>query len=209
MKLNLTVLAKSDKHNGYCVAALDQRGRILRLVRDAEGHALTEDQCRFKKLDHIIADVEPAPLKHQKENHVLTELVESKKSSTSINDLGRFLQRPPLIFGNTMPWLSEEDMGKQKSTFLFVEVDDLRIYLNDEEKYKADFLYNGQAYEGFSITDPAFKTKEQKSAKAAILVSLPNAPYNRYGHELYYKFICAVYPIKNSKKSCELDFYKI
>jgi hypothetical protein len=209
MKLNLTVLAKSDKHTGYCVAAIDARGRIIRLVRDAEGHALPEEQCQFEKLDHIVADVEYAPLKHQKENYILAELLETHKTSLSIKDLKKYLQIPPNIFSNTEPWLCEEEMRKQESTLLFVEVDNLYIYQNDEDKCKVDFMYKNEVYKGFSITDPEYKTKEKKFAKAIILVSLPDAPYKRYGHELYYKFIGAVYPLDTSEKSCEIDSYKI
>ena len=176
MKLNLTILAKSDKHTGYCVADIDQKGNFIRLVRDREGHALTEDQCKFKKLDQIIADATHAPLKHQRENCVLNELLESHKTSASINDFKRRLQEPSFIFGNNKPWLSEEEMRNKKSTFLFVEINDLHIHLNDEEKYKADFTYKNQTYEGFSITDPEYKTKERKISKAIILVSLSDAP---------------------------------
>lgn len=66
MQLNLTILAKSDKHTGYCVAAIDKHGRIIRLVRDAEGHALTEEQCKFEKLDSVVVETERAALKYQK-----------------------------------------------------------------------------------------------------------------------------------------------
>ena len=119
------------------------------------------------------------------------------------------MQEPSFIFGNNKPWLSEEEMCNKTSTFLFVEINDLHIHLNDEEKYKADFTYKNQTYEGFSITDPEYKTKERKISKAVVLVSLPDTPYNRYGSNLYYKFICAVYPLGNSQKSHDLDCYMI
>ena len=45
---------------------------------------LAEEECTFKKLDQIIADVTHAPLKHQRENYVLNELLESRKT-VSIN----------------------------------------------------------------------------------------------------------------------------
>ena len=208
MKLDLTVLAKSDKHTGYCVAAIDRKGKTIRLVRDEEGHALSEEQCKFKKLNHILVDATHTPLNHQRENYMLNELLSSVKTSTSINDLKRYLNTPSSIFDNTNPYLSEDEMHNKKSTFLFVEIEDLHVHLNDEEKYKADFTYKNQKYEGFSITDPEYKIKARKISKAIILISLPNAPYSRYGHNLYYKFICAVYPI-NPQKSYEFDCYKI
>lgn len=209
MKLDLTIIAKSDKHNGYCVAAVNQQGKIIRLVRDCEGHALTEEQCKFEKLYDITANVQHTPLKHQTENYILAELLESRKSGKSINDLNIRLQKTPFIFAHTKPWLTEEEMRGQKTSFLFVEIDDLHIYQNNEEKFKADFFYRNQLYEAFSITDPEFKTKERKIKEAVILVSLPDTPYKRYGNDIYYKFIAAVYPIKTTEKSCELDCYKI
>ena len=92
---------------------------------------------------------------------------------------------------------------------MFAEVSDLHIYENDEEKMKADFIFRGIEYKGFSITDPAFKTRERRIKRAALLFSLPDVAYTRYGNELYYKFICAVYPLKAAEKAFELNCYRI
>lgn len=209
MIMDLIVLARSDKHNGYCVACINKFGEIVRLVRDSEGHALEKEKCKFKKLDFLTADVKYAPLEHQKENYILNKILNSSRSMASINDLIPFLECSPFIFGDTNPWLCEKEINNQKSTFLFVKVTNLHIYENDEGKYKCDFMYNNYNYKGFSITDPEFKMKNKKFSKAFILVSLPAAPYNRYGNGLYYKFICAVYPWQNPKKSYLFDCYKI
>ena len=209
MKMEVTILAKSDKHTGYCVGAITKNGDIVRLVRDEEGHALNEEQCKFEKMDSLLIDVTHAPLKHQRENYILNEVIEKHKSHITINDLTRFLTNPRFIFSNENPWLTEEEMQGRKSTLLLVEVDDLQIYQNDEDKFKADFTYNNQAYKKFSITDPKFKTRERKIPKAIVLISLPDTPYTRYGHELYYKFISAVYPIKDTEKSFVFDCYRI
>ena len=209
MNLNLIVLAKSDKHTGFCVVGIDEFGKFIRLVRDKEGHALSKEQCKFKKLDFLTVDVTSAPLKHQKENHILNELIKFGKSTSSVEDLKKYIQNPAFVFLNTSPCLSEEEMKKLKNTLLFVEVSNLHIYQNNEGKYKCDFAYNNQNYKSFSITDSEFKLKSRKIYKAVILVSLPDAPYNRYGNELYYKFICAIYPLVNSKKAYEIDCYKI
>jgi len=94
-------------------------------------------------------------------------------------------------------------------TFLFAEVNGLHIYENDEGKMKADFVFRGIEHKGFSITDPAFKTRERRIEKAALLFSLPDAAYTRYGNDLYYKFICAVYPLKTAEKLFVLDCYRV
>lgn len=209
MNIKLTVLAKSDKHTGLCVAGIDAFGKFIRLVRDKEGHALRSEQCKFKKLDFLTVDATAAPLKHQEENYVLNELIKFSKSNIYIEDLKQYIQNPSFVFLNTNPWLIEEEINKQRTSFLFVEVNDLHIYENDEGKYKCDFTYNNQNYERFSITDPEFKLKIRKISKAVILVSLPDTSYNKYGKELYYKFVCAVYPLEDPKKSYEFDCYKI
>lgn len=64
-------------------------------------------------------------------------------------------------------------------------------------------------YKGFSITDPKFKLRNRKISKSFIAVSLPEIPYKKYGNDLYYKFVCAVYPLKNSTKPYDVDCYKI
>ena len=209
MKANLTVIVKSDKHTGYCVAAMDEKGKIIRLVRDAEGHALTKEQCRFKKLDYILVDITHAPLKHQHENYVLNELLSVQSPKLSLDRLAEFTQNPTHIFVNELPWLTEEEMRVQRKTFLFAEVNGLHIYENDEGKMKADFVFHGVEHKGFSITDPAFKTREHRIKKAALLFSLPDAAYTRYGNDLYYKFICAVYPLKTAEKLFVLDCYHV
>lgn len=206
MKIDLIVLAKSDKHNGYCVAGISKFGKFVRLVRDSEGHALEKERCKFKKLDFLTAEVSYTPLKHQKENFTLRKILNSSKSMVSHDSLKPLLQNSQFIFSNTDPYLCENEMNKQKSSFLLVEVNDLHIYRNDEKKYKADFTYNNQNYKRFSVTDPEFKLHRRKISKAIILISLPNTPYNKYGKNLYYKFICAIYP---NEKSHVFDCYKI
>jgi hypothetical protein len=189
---NLTVLAKSNKHNGYCVAAVNKNGKIIRLVRDKEGHALFKNTCNFNRLNRISADIIPAPLKNQHENFILTEIF-NVGGKTEINKFRNLLTNPLFIFGNTEHYLTKKEMKKQKSTLLFVEVEDIRIYRNCEDKYKVDFTHRNDAYKGFSITDPKFLNCERKIEKAKLLFSLPDAPYTRYGRELFYKFIAAVY----------------
>ena len=188
----LTILGKSNKHNGYCVAAVTKGGKIIRLVRDKEGHALFENTCSFKKLDIIVADIIPAPLKNQHENFILTE-VSSVGGTAKISEFNGLLTNSTFIFGNTEPRLTRREMRKQTSTIVFAEVDNLRIYRNCEDKYKANFMYRGNEYKGFSITDHKFLNCERKIESAKLLFSLPDAPYSRYGHDLFYKFICAVY----------------
>lgn len=208
MKTKLTIVAKSDKHGGFCIAAIDGRGKFYRLVRDEQGHALTEEQCKFKKLDIIIADILPAPLKHQPENYVLNELLEVQSAVLSADKLRSLFRNPAQIFADEKPWLTENEIFQQRNSLVFAQVDNLHIYENDEEKIKADFWLGGVEHKGFSITDPEFKSKAKKINSAMALFSLPDIPYARYGHELYYKFICAINVGEKSLDCYRLQFRK-
>lgn len=209
MKMKLLVLAKSDKNNGYCVVGVNRLGEFIRLVKNSEGHALAKERCNFNKMDFLTIDAMPAQLVHQKENYVLGEIINHTKSNMRTEDLDKYIQNPEFIFLNTNPWLTEEEINSQNTSFLFIEVTDLFLYENEEGKHKCDFIYNNISYKGFSITDPKFKLRKRKISSSFIAVSLPEFPYKKYGNDLYYKFVCAVYPLKNSTKSYDMDCYKI
>ena len=57
MKIELMVLAKSDKNNGFCVAGVTKTGKFVRLVKDFEGSALNKEQCKFNKTDLLTVSV--------------------------------------------------------------------------------------------------------------------------------------------------------
>ena len=79
-------------------------------------------------------DVMPAPLVHQKENYVIGEIVNYIRSNVKVEGLQKYIQNPECIFLNTNPWLTEEEINNQNTSFLFVEVNDLFIYENSENK---------------------------------------------------------------------------
>ncbi len=209
IKIELMILAKSDKNNGCCVVGINKFGKFIRLVKTSEGHALDKEQCKFNKMDLLTVNVVPAPLIHQKENYVLHEIISRTETHIQTENLKKYIQNPEFIFSNVNPWLIEEEINDQSASFLFVEVTDLFIYENDEGKHKCDFTYNNSNYKGFSITDPKFKLKNKKISKSLLGVSLPEVPYRKYGNNLYYKFVCTVYPLGGSIKSYDMDCYMI
>lgn len=209
MKMELIILVKSDKNNGYCVVGINKFGKFIRLVKNNEGHSLDKEQCKFNKTDLLTVNVVPAPLIHQKENYVLHEIISRTETNIKNENLKKYIQNSEFIFSNVNPWLVEEEINSQSVSFLFVEIDDLFIYENDEGKYKCDFTYNNNNYKGFSITDPKFKLKNKKISKSLLGVSLPEVPYRKYGNNLYYKFVCTVYPLRDSVKSYDMDCHMI
>lgn len=208
MKTELLILAKSDKNNGYCVVGINKFGKFIRLVKNNEGHALNRQQCKFNKMDLLTVNVIPAPLTHQKENYVLKEIISRTETNIQTENLKKYIQNPEFIFSNVNPWLTEEEINHQNESFLFLEITDLFIYENNEGKHKCDFTYNNN-YKGFSITDPKFKFKNKKISISLLGVSLPEVPYRKYSNNLYYKFVYAVYPLRDSIKSYDMDCYVI
>ncbi len=209
MKMELLILVKSDKNNGYCVVGINEFGKFIRLVKNFEGHSLDKEQFKFDKMDLLTVNVIPVPLINQKENYVLIEIINQTKTNIKNENLRKYIQNPEFIFSNVNPWLTEEEINHQNESFLFLEITDLIIYENNEGKHKCDFTYNNNNYKGFSVTDPKFKLKNKKISKSFIGVSLPENPYKKYGNDLYYKFVCAVYPLRDSVKSCDMDCYMI
>ena len=134
MEIKLLVLAKSDKNSGYCVVGVNRFRKFIRLVKNSEGHALTKERYNFNKMDFLSVDAMPAPLFHQKENYVLGKIINSTKSNVQTEDLQRYTQNPEFIFSNTNPWLTEEEINSQNTSFLFIEVTDLFIYENEVEQ---------------------------------------------------------------------------
>ena len=209
MKMELMIIAKFDKNSGYCVVSVNKLGKFIRLVKNSEGHALDKEQCKFNKMDLLTVNVVRALLTHQKENYVINEIISRTETNIQTENLNKYIQNTEFIFSNVNPWLVEEEINNQSTSFLFVEIDDLFIYENDEGKHKCDFIYNNNNYKGFSITEPKFKLKNKKISKSLLGVSLPEVPYRKYGNDLYYKFVCAVYPLRNSVKSYDMDCYMI
>ena len=108
MKMELLIIAKSDKNNGYCVVGINKFGKFIRLVKNNEGHALNRQQCKFNKMDLLTVNVIPAPLTHQKENYVLKEIISRTETNIQTENLKKYIQNPEFIFSNVNPWLTEE-----------------------------------------------------------------------------------------------------
>lgn len=199
MTTKVTILAKSSKHKGFCVAGVDENGRWVRLVSDEQGEALAGSYCsNFDVLDVVSLLIEPKPIKYQPEN-ILVKSKCSNVGKTNINDLLKkhpyLLHNGDYIFANNTHKVFEEDMGLLKNSLLIAKVKDISTVFLDGRKCKASFVYNGRNYINVSVTDPNCYTKDPISYKGAyIVVSVPSEPWETYG---YFKFVAAIYPITN------------
>ena len=191
----LTKSYKRTKNNEYgrCVAGLTENGNWIRLVSDASGGSLSDKDCKtFKCLDIIDVETVAYPLEYQPENEGLVRL-NGKTGRLSIEEvIERYgMDDDTHCFVNNHNLLYENEMKQTKGSLMLVAVQNLRIYKDDRNKYKAEFIYNGIKYENISMTAPDFY-KEAAYKNAYIVVSLPPDTGEYIG---YYKFVAAIYPL--------------
>jgi len=197
----ITILAKSVKHTGFCVVGIDDSGKWVRLVRDDEGHALPEEDCKFEKLDIINADAAPAPLPRQPENHILNEVYSTTKGRQDLAIFEDLLDNweNECIFYDDERFLPPRRCLKGRPSITAVSVNDFEIYQHSEGTYKASFICNSIKYKDISVTDPEYMRRACKLKRATIIATLPGTPFSKYGRDLYYKFVCAVYPLDSAR----------
>jgi len=209
MKKEVVILAKSTKRGGYCVGGIDvNNGKWVRLTSSeqwshgalTDKHMTCEDGSVCNVLDCVRVDVErETPILHQPENVLIDEKKIFKKLGTwSLQDVLRIHPAEPLttVYGNTAPFLEEEDMKKVDRSLILIQTPWLRIFQRstDPEKprTKANFCYKGDWYNAVSVTDPEFyQVADQTTLEPAYLVvSLPDVPFE---NGRYYKFIAKIF----------------
>lgn len=194
-----TVLTKSAKKMndhvtyGNCVAGFNEQGDWLRLVSDVDGDSLPDSTCRaFSCLDVIDVDVTPCPITNHPEN-VKLERFNKKVGRCSIDnvieDYG--LDNEQFCFINNHYILNEQERRRVDSSLMIIKVKDLRVYKNNQNSSKAQFIYNDIQYDNISVTDNRNK-KPMELGEAYLVVSLPA---ETDGFSGYYKFIAAIYPV--------------
>jgi hypothetical protein len=195
--MKFIVLTKSAKrmHNdeyGYCVAGLDEQGGWVRLVSDEDGDSLPVLDCGyFECLDVIDIEATPCPIKYQPENMKLEQINGIVGRYTIERLVERFgVSAEKYCFVNNKSVLSENERRLAKTSLMLVKVSQFKVYKNDKDKYKAQFIYNDVTYTNFSITDNRSKRLKEYE-EAYIVVSLPSVTNGYFG---YFKFIAAIYP---------------
>ena len=205
--IEVALLTKSKKNNGYCVAGIDvNSGGFVRLVSgDPESHgALTDQDIQYKDKSFYnfldvarIPIISKEPIEYQPEN-VLIERGQpwEKIGRLSLNDLLKL--HPPEnhfdILGNVYPYITNERISTVGYSLVLIKVENLIISHPHPGSTKADFEYRSTTYSNLSVTDPDYyHTPNQTVINHAILVvSLPDAPYmDRY----FYKFVAKIIPI--------------
>ncbi|MDR1840826.1 MAG: hypothetical protein LBQ86_02770 [Holophagales bacterium] len=209
-RMKVAILAKSTKvrHDkvtyGYCVAGVNELGEWIRLVADHEGDSLIQadvDKTNLNVGKIFEVNVIRAPLKHQSENVVLVDFDFRLTNEDPNQYVGKLKQLNEVgIFGNLSYFLTNNDILNPNGTLRIIEVFNLVIYWDKNDKRKARFDYNGVKYEQMSMTDPKYYTRkgsleETSIGSAYIVVSFPEKPWT---DGKYYKFVAAIYPKKGN-----------
>jgi hypothetical protein len=176
MKKTIVILAKSLKHNGYCVAGKDVISKQwIRAVSDENGSALSREQCKctnnnwqrqnkspyhssiFKKVE--INFLKHAPLiNHQPENYVISNEIWQHKFNIEPEELKNYLDDPESLWGDgdriSYSLIKNNELLIHQSLYL-VEVHELNLYVNEFNKRRASFIYKKIRYD-LSVTDINF-----------------------------------------------------
>ena len=183
----IIVLANSVKHGQHCVAGKCVRtGNWIRPVSNVDGAELSHEQTKYKNpygtfgvrpLQKIRMGLsQHVPLPHQPENYLIDGNLWQQNYSIGEADLTALLETPDTLWGQgnrvqhnliTMGILCVE-----QSLYL-VQVDNLNLYTNGDDKRRASFEYNGNQYD-LAVTDPKFGEilREKRELKGILCVSL-------------------------------------
>ncbi len=191
MNREIIVLAKSSKHNDYCIAGIDlSTGKWIRpisLNASKEG-AIPLRDITYKNgetvqiFDIIKIDItHHKPTKAQPENYVYNPLVPWVKiDRTTLEEVTKFrgYDQPGMIFYNMGKEVSEtelEDKQAKKHSLLFVNVKNSCVFVKTfqpgKPRYQFNFVYNNINYEYFKISD------------RKVISSLDNVGDGRYNHK--------------------------
>lgn len=220
--MEFLILAISYKELGLCVAGVEYGVFPVHFVRlghnynqTNECHSLSTYEMKindpnyqdeyYRIGDVINVDVRKMPNNGcQTENYELLKINEYVKT-VNMEEIEEICDSLPLennIFGCCKNLITPSNIHSITNSLFFCEVNNLeinKIFSWGKTKLKASFIYNGQKYYDFSVTDSAFCARpttygtEMISGsyhKAYILLSLP---YNETAKKIgFYKYIAGI-----------------
>lgn len=206
-EITISVLTKSSKFSGYCIAGIDcETGDWVRLItEDLQSHGAVSagDLICENGRECQILDVIEVPIIRNVNDALQPEniLIDTSRhiyfvKETTIEDVLKIhpAEIRNYILGNKYPYITEERVGQLGYSLTIVKVSDLLIKqaLNPDgaPKTKANFTYRFERYENVSVTDYRFYSVEDGTLynEAHLVVSI-GTPYNNR----YYKFVSAIY----------------
>ena len=207
--LDLIIFAKSIKHRNFCVAGKNKiNNEWVRPVSSPNGDALTSNQCKIQNR-HGIFELKPlqiatfsfecqVPILGQSENYLINDsFVLQQKFKIGFTDIKQYLDHPQMLWKNSLDYITHEILKKENinNSLYLVEVSDLKLYVNNSDKRRANFIYNGIKYD-LAVTDPNFDSiiKEVGNvySQGFLCVSL-----GEYFNDKHYKLVASIFIDKN------------
>jgi len=183
----VVILANSIKHHQHCVAGkCIETKQWIRPVSTMEGAELSHNQSLYhnqygkfivkpmQKIEMYFHSV--APLVNQPENHLINEQQWQQKYKLKDHELPLYLDHPENIWGESdrvsYAEIVQNHITITQSLYL-IQVENLRLYVNQYEKRRANFLYNSVAYD-LAVTDPNFdkQVSEDYEGMGILCISL-------------------------------------
>lgn len=216
---DLILLTKSKKHSNYCVAGLDYNTKewIRIITSDNSIHNAVRPRDIWYKdgKEAQIFDIIRVKIKRkdnnklQPENYILDEKYYKKYYIEKLGifnkqNILKFCEDKDYVFFDNYEKVTHEDLVKKHIhgiySLLLIKVDYFIVKVKDFEKrtLKANFKYNGNWYNNFSITDIEFTNKyygeilasnqrKKKFCNIPIVVSL-----GELFNQSHYKLIASV-----------------
>ncbi len=210
MYKKIVLLAKSKKHQNYCVAGKDvDTGEWVRLISEEEEihnavrpeNLIYSDETEAQILDVIRAKVKEVDEENinpnQPENYILDKNYYLTKIEEETYNLDDMIDNTEKIFFNDMNSISVEDLQDIDNihSLVLIEPDIVRVRIKNETDLIANVWYKGVWYNNLTITDSRFNREyyneiidEPRSFRDfKIVVSLAEEYNNRH-----YKLIASV-----------------
>lgn len=161
MTRTVVVLADSYKHGEHCIAGkCVQTGQWIRPVSTPKGGQISDRQARsrnpygiypVKALQKVrMSFVEAAPLVNQPENFLIDNSEWQQNYTFSPNQLHTLLDQPESLWGEgdrvCFERIRSQNISIEQSLYL-VKVSALTLYINQNNRMRASFSYNGLNYD--------------------------------------------------------------
>lgn len=203
MYKKIVLLAKSKKHQNYCVAGKDvDTGEWVRLISEEEEihnavrpeNLIYSDETEAQILDVIRAKVKEVDEENinpnQPENYILDKNYYLTKIEEETYNLDDMIDNTEKIFFNDMNSISVEDLQDIDNihSLVLIEPDIVRVRIKNETDLIANVWYKGVWYNNLTITDSRFNReyyneiidKPRSFRDFKIVVSLAEEYNNRH-----------------------------
>ncbi|MDP8033844.1 hypothetical protein QJU43_06685 [Pasteurella atlantica] len=199
MEKEIVILAKSIKHNGYCVAGkYFSTKQWVRLVSNSGGGQLSFEQVQYeniygrfevKPLQRMkIGLVKEVSLINQPENWLIDNRLWVQNYRIEKSELYNYLDKPEDLWGDSHKVnynsIESRNILIEQSLYL-VKAHNLNLYITEDQKRRAKFCYNNINYD-LPVTDPEFDNifNDKNIINNAILCISLGEEFNGYCYKI-------------------------